>query len=218
MIKKERLNSLIKHFSGGKPSLFAKFIGVAPSTVSSWIARDTLDYDLLFAKCENISARWLITGEGEMLKSETNECLSYPVATQAESSQESIPLIPLGAMAGFAVGDGSSVMEYECEHYIIPAFRSADFLIRISGDSMTPKYQSGDIVACKKISLTDIFFQWGKVYVLDTDQGPIMKMIKKSKESSYLTCVSENHNYEPFEISITSIYSIALVVGIVRTE
>lgn len=70
MAKRERLEALIKHYSNGKPSIFAKYIGVAPSTISSWLSRDTLDYDLLFAKCENISSEWLLTGNGEMFRGE----------------------------------------------------------------------------------------------------------------------------------------------------
>ena len=55
MTKKERLEAIIAHYGDGKPSQFAKLIGVAPSTISSWLARDTFDYELLFAKCENIN-------------------------------------------------------------------------------------------------------------------------------------------------------------------
>lgn len=67
MDKKERLNAIIKYYSDGKPSVFAKYIGVAPSTISSWLSRDTIDYDLIFAKCKRISADWLLSGKGEML-------------------------------------------------------------------------------------------------------------------------------------------------------
>lgn len=67
MTKTERLNKIIAYYTGGKPSVFAKKLGVAPSTVSSWLARDTMDYDLIFAKCEMLSSTWLLTGEGDML-------------------------------------------------------------------------------------------------------------------------------------------------------
>lgn len=67
--KKRKLEELINHYSGGKPTIFAKYIGVAPSTISSWLSRDTMDYDLLYAKCENLSPEWLLSGEGEMIKS-----------------------------------------------------------------------------------------------------------------------------------------------------
>lgn len=81
MNKKERLEAIIRYYSDGKPSVFAKRIGVAPSTISSWLSRDTLDYDLLFAKCENISSEWLLTGKGDMFKvkcsNEANSSFSH---------------------------------------------------------------------------------------------------------------------------------------------
>lgn len=67
MTKKERLEAIIAHYSDGKKGSFAAYIGVAPSTISSWLDRDTYDHELLYAKCEGISASWLLTGEGEML-------------------------------------------------------------------------------------------------------------------------------------------------------
>lgn len=73
MNKKERLEAMISYYGEGKPSAFAKLLGVAPSTISSWMVRDTIDYDLVFAKCEGISAEWLLSGEGQMLKNAANE-------------------------------------------------------------------------------------------------------------------------------------------------
>jgi len=128
-----------------------------------------------------------------------------------------IPLITIEAMAGFSKGD-FQIMNNECKHYVIPVFRNAQFLIRIAGSSMIPKYSSGDIVACKKLSLNDIFFQWNKVYVLDTDQGALIKRIKPGSDKQHIKCVSENSNYDPFELSLTQIHSLALVIGVVRLE
>lgn len=86
MNKKERLEAIIKHYSDGKPSVFAKLIGVAPSTISSWLSRDTLDYDLLFAKCENISSEWLLTGRGEMINIQTSTFNNKTTLPQKEST------------------------------------------------------------------------------------------------------------------------------------
>jgi phage repressor protein C with HTH and peptisase S24 domain len=51
-------------------------------------------------------------------------------------------------MAG-AFTEETAVMEFECERYVIPAFKGADFLIQVKGDSMQPTYYSGDLVACQ---------------------------------------------------------------------
>lgn len=83
---------------------------------------------------------------------------------------------------------------------------------------MYPKYNSGDLVACKKLFINDIFFQWNKVYVLDTEQGALIKRIKKGADNEHITLVSDNPSYDPFELHLSKVYAIALVVGVVRFE
>lgn len=142
---------------------------------------------------------------------------SEVVALPAQAVGEGIPLIPISAMAGAFSGD-QQVMEYECERYVVPAFKGADFLISVKGSSMYPKYNSGDIVACKRLAMSDLFFQWNKVYVLDTDQGPLIKRVKPGSDKEHVTIVSDNERYEPFELSLDHIYHVALVIGVIRLE
>jgi phage repressor protein C with HTH and peptisase S24 domain len=168
--------------------------------------------ETLLNKYKAVNANWLILGEGEMLKSDTPTAIKLP-----ESSNEGIPLIPLDAMAGFGKGD-VQVMEYECERYMVPMFKGADFLIQVKGSSMIPKYNSGDIVACKKISLENIFFQWNKVYVIDTDQGALVKRIKKGSDKDHLLIISDNPQFDSFELHMSQIYAVALVIGVIRLE
>lgn len=171
-------------------------------------------------KCEKISYQyqdlnldWLITGKGNMLKSEEKQEERVPY--------KGIPLIPVEAMAGYANGD-VQVMDYELDNiYNIPDFedKGVKFLIRASGSSMYPKYSNGDILACRPV--TDLsFFQWGKVYVLDTDQGPLVKrLFACPDDDDCLECRSENkENYPPFRIKKSSIRKVSIVVGVVRME
>lgn len=226
MTKKERLEALIAHYSNGKPTQFAKYIGVAPSTISTWLARDSFDYDLLFAKCENISPEWLFTGNGDMLKTtdeseptiaEQRPAVTIYPAKHVDDGQQGIPLIPFSAMAGALRGE-IQVCEYECEHYIVPEFKTANFLITINGDSMLPTYKSGDIVACQREAMTSVFFQWNRPYVLDTAQGAILKRIRPGSDKEHILIVSDNPAYIPFELPLSEIYSVALVVGFIRLE
>ena len=73
MNKGEMLECLINYYSDGNKSRFAETIGVAPSTLSNWITRNTFDIELIFRHCSNVSAEWLITGEGEMIKSNSQD-------------------------------------------------------------------------------------------------------------------------------------------------
>jgi phage repressor protein C with HTH and peptisase S24 domain len=172
---------------------------------SKWISAIVDNYPQL-----NID--WLITGRGDMLKSEKEP----PLAIKTESNN-GIPLIPIDAMAGFSKGE-VPVMEHECERYIVPMFKGADFLIPVKGSSMIPKYNSGDIVACKALPLKDIFFQWNKVYALDTIQGALVKRVRKGSDGDHILIVSDNPQYEPFELHISQIYAVSLVIGVIRLE
>jgi len=160
-----------------------------------------------------VNPTWLLTGKGEMLLSEEKNAIT------PSSNGEGVPLIPLEAFAGF--GNGAvQVMDYEAQRYVVPEFTEmhVDFMIRIKGSSMYPKYNSGDIVACKKLALNDVFFQWNKVYVLDTDQGAIIKRIKPGSDEEHITLKSDNESYDPFELHTSRINAIALVVGVIRFE
>lgn len=170
-----------------------------------------------------ISTDWLVMGKGEMIRTQENTPHQQfkeelPIAHQAsDNTQEGIPLIPLSAMAGAFTGE-TSVMEYECERYVIPDFKGADFLMRVKGDSMQPTYYSGDLVACQRVPLNNLFFQWNKTYVLDTTQGPLIKRIMPGSDDEHIRIVSDNTNYPPFELSKDQFNGVALVRGLVRLE
>ena len=234
MTKKERLEAIITHYCDGKPTVFAKYIGVAPSTISSWLARDTFDYELLFAKCEQISPEWLLTGEGEMLRSSAVDPSSVPPTDDREKTERrpreapvmkpvasgGIPLVPIDAVAGFNGWDESGISELDCARYDVPDFAAvhADFLIRVSGSSMYPKYSSGDILACRKI-VEVTFIQWGKIYVIDSQQGAMVKRLFPIEgDDEHVLCKSDNPNYLPFELPKDEIRSLSIVVGAIRLE
>lgn len=225
--KQDVLNRLKEAYNIQKDTELATLLGVSKSTLSNWSSRNTIDYDKVFSLCEHINIDWLLTGRGSMLKSETKPLMGdqdsskeeddRPVAIHTDNPKEGIPLIPINAMAGAMMGE-QTVMEYECERYVVPLFKGAEFLIPVKGSSMYPKYSSGDIVACKRVPMTDLFFQWNKVYVLDTNQGALIKRIKKGSDAEHILIVSDNEAYEPFELPIRCIYNVAIVIGVIRLE
>lgn len=171
-----------------------------------------------------LSAEWLMTGRGNMLSSDNSDNAVRQTPESAakrvmDDGKEGIPLIPLDAVAGFPATDSSYAYMENCDRYIIPEFqdKGADFIIRVSGDSMIPLYYNGDLIACHKIH--DIrFFQWGTVYVLETSQGVLVKRVMESIEhDDCILCASENDTvHRPFLLPKDDIRSMSTIVGLIR--
>ena len=135
-------------------------------------------------------------------------------------SPEAIPLVSVKAVGGFA-GQDFSIQEQDIEgYYVIPKFRhlNVDFLIEVTGDSMMPRFFPGDIIACSIIT-NPRFIQWNKAYLIATrEDGMIVKRLRRSAEPDCFLAVSDNEDYEPFDIPKSEIDGLARVVGVIHTE
>ena len=181
---------------------------------------------------------WLLTGEGDRYvpqnipsekpvgkKSEKpTQCQlnaeTMPTTTTAQNNQRrTLPLIPIDAVAGYNGIDSPGINILDCTQYEIPEFieAHAEFMVRVTGASMQPNYHSGDLLACRKIHEAH-FIQWGKVYVLDSTQGAMVKRLFPSDNTNTILCKSDNPDYPPFSLPRSDIRSISLVVGLIRAE
>jgi phage repressor protein C with HTH and peptisase S24 domain len=130
---------------------------------------------------------------------------------EAEEDIIYVQMLPISAAAGSLNDFAVSVRDSDCEKIISP-IRGADLAITISGDSMEPEYHSGSQILIKRIN-ERAFIDWGKVYVLDTCNGNVIKKIFPVKDDSdKLKCVSINPEYPPFEVSLEDIYGIYRVL------
>jgi len=66
------LNALKEYYSFKSDVDFAKFLGIATTTLSSWYARKSLNWDTLFAKCVDINFEVLIR-EGRAISNKTKK-------------------------------------------------------------------------------------------------------------------------------------------------
>lgn len=79
MDKKLILNEIQNYYKFKKDVEFANHLGITSQMLSNWKSRNTYDAELLFTKCENINAEWLLTGKGSMIKNliNTQEPMNY---------------------------------------------------------------------------------------------------------------------------------------------
>lgn len=211
MTKKERLEALIAHYSDGKPTRFAKHIGVAPSTISTWIARDTFDYDLLFAKCEKISPEWLLTGNGSMLKTALQEAIAVePV--RSESPNKGAPYYDVDFLGGFDLTFNDQTINPEYNIDFKPFNKQGVSWVNITGHSMEPRINHGDIIAIKECRLEDV--QYGEIYAVVLDTIRTVKILRKSNNPDRMRYVPINEeNYDEQEYDNSRILRIFEVLG-----
>lgn len=189
--------------------------GVGAITKAKSITADRVkEFILLY---NDISPEWLLTGKGEMLKGEKEQEKKELDRKENISVEvkELKPRIPYDSKAGklTEMVDGVTIAQCEMKP-TVHAFPNYDFTIIVTGESMIPKYVSGDEVACLRINQAS-FIQWGRVHVLDTTQGVIIKQIYE--EGEYIRCVSYNSvEYPEFRIHKNEIRSYNLVVGLLR--
>lgn len=208
MTKKERLEALIAHYSEGKPTRFAKYIGVAPSTVSTWLARDSFDYDLLFAKCEMVSPEWLLTGKGNMLKEEGKEDASAPVVSYDPKVGQ--PYYDVDFLGGFSEVYNSQISVPD-RNIIVPGFDRANLWCNVTGHSMEPKINHGDIIALRPCTLDDI--QYGEIYAVVLDTIRTIKILRKGSSKNSLRYVPINPNFDEQEFAVSRIINVFEVIG-----
>lgn len=192
----------------------AEAMGIIPQNLQTYLNSDDIKTGVLERIANAISKNtyfFYASNDDEISPGTSHQLAGY----------STIPLIPVDAIAGFPNSDISGITVADCEHYIIPEFRSlkVEFLIRVSGSSMYPKYSNGDILACRKVKSPG-FLQWGKVYVLDTEQGALVKRIFEDKDNSdCIICHSDNtERYPDFKIPKGEIRSYSIVIGAIRVE
>lgn len=158
-----------------------------------------------------ISQRWLLTGEGSMLSQESPE-MSEDFTPHTDILRlHIVPLLPVSTQGGTLNDYVVSIKDTDCEKIASPV--KADFAITVTGDSMAPEYPSGAMVLVKKID-EKAFIEWGRVYVLDTCNGTVIKEIRKGNSDEEVGCVSINTDpkYCPFYVRFADIYGVYRVI------
>lgn len=147
-----------------------------------------------------INPVWLKTGDGDM----------FGTLPAIRTDKFTVAKLPLSAHAGSLSDFSRSVTFDECERVVSP-IGNVDFAIQISGESMSPEYPNGAQILIKRID-ERAFIEWGRVYVLDTRNGVVVKKIMPTGDGETVKCVSINPDFPPFEIAFADIFGMYRVL------
>lgn len=202
---KERLKEFIEH-KGISIRSFESTCGLSYGYVGNMRQSIQPDKVKRIAHCfPDLNTGWLLSGEGEMLKSDQPAVKEY-------SNGDGVPYYSVDFLAGFdlVLNDQTS----RPDGYIsFPHIRGAQCWVDISGKSMSPLIDPGDVIALKKVEDWTVNILYGEVYALVTDQYRTVKRIRKSDQEGWIRLVPENPAYDPQDIPASSVIAVFQVLG-----
>lgn len=228
------LNAIKAHLNMSKNADFARYLGISSQAVSNWYARNTFDAELIYTKCDFINPAWLLTGIGEMLKDahsstpEKKESEDYndkdkknntldqnitdkssPICATSQLPSVGTPYYDVDFIGGFDEVFNSQV-SVPTTNIVIRGFEKANLWCNVTGHSMEPKINHGDIIALRRCTLNDI--QYGEIYAVVLDTIRTIKILRRSSDPTKLRFIpinTESYDEQEFEISrITGIFEV----------
>lgn len=192
----------------------AQGLGIKPSAFTEILSgRNQVSADKILMLCERfpVNSEFIFYGKGAILRSGINEI---------DFAEMAVPFFESEVIGG--VGNHTFSMDKKdiSTYYVVPDFkiRGCDMIIGLTGDSMSPKYNNGDKIACKILHEKKVV-EYGKVFVVGTrEHGLILKRVRKSTNPNNYLMVSDNPDYDAFEVEKEDVTGLALVLGILRID
>ena len=207
---------MLKHFNVSENSLASR-LGISQTTINSALkdGKDSVSSKILAGIRENfeeINIDWVLTGEGEMLKAETEA----PEDTPEISYTDGVPYYDEFFECGF---DELVPSDTRNPDFLVrmPGYDKATMWCNASGASMEPEINNGDLIAMQLIQ--DIsFLPYGDIYGIITTNG--MRTIKRLGRSSQPGCyrlIPTNKDYDEQDLPIRLIAVVYRVLGALKT-
>lgn len=217
--QKDRILQFID-YKGLSKNKFYKETGISNGTLDKKSGLSMDSVEKFYSRYNEVNPEWLLTGEGDMLKSEdTTEV--YALRTDKPLEDQLIPLYNIEAAAGLTELFQNNGKTNVIDTIKIPNLPKCDGAVFVTGDSMYPLLKSGDIVAYKEIQdfENDIF--WGEMYLISVEvageEWISVKYIQKSeKGEQYVKLVSQNQNHQPKDVKLSKVRALALVKASIR--
>lgn len=210
------LKRIKSHYELKSDAELGRFLGVAPQTISGWYTRNSIDYDIIFAKCVDMDFNQLLNHENPLLKEPMGK---YVLRTDKNIEEQHVPLYDFKAAAGLTqlFNGKQNIIDY----ITIPNLPKCDGSMYMTGDSMYPLLKSGDIIAYKQLKDIPGGIIWGEMYVLsfliDEEDFVLVKYIQKSDLGpDHIRLVSQNQHHASKDIPVNSITAMALVKASIR--
>lgn len=193
----------------------ARFLGVAPNTITNWYGRKTFDIDVIYTKCVDIDMNWLLTGEGNMLSSESEKEEKLPSVNQ---TYEGAPYFNVDFIGGFDLIVNDQTVNPDFYINYPPYNQPGVVWCNLTGHSMEPEISNGDIIALREVTTPIQYLPAGEIYGIVTEEYRTVKRIRLSQKEGFVRLIPSNKSEEfcEQEIPISMIIRVYAVLGSIR--
>jgi len=91
--KIEILKKVADYYGVSKNVDFARFFGLSEPTAFNRLKVGYIDYEQVYEKCPEISADWLLSGEGPMLKADRDKMVASQNTNIGEGAKQNVSVI-----------------------------------------------------------------------------------------------------------------------------
>ena len=192
-----------------KPTALEKEIGLSNGYLGNQRKRNADMGEGAFNKiidyCRDINPVWLLTGKGDMINEDNTikEMLS-------NNPSIGVPYFDVDFAAGFGDMDNDQTI-VPTNNIVFAPFRDATCWCNVTGHSMEPRINHGDIIALKECTINDI--QYGEIYAVVLDTFRTIKILRKSPDPEKFLFVPINNDYDVQEFDKSRILKIYGVMG-----
>lgn len=163
------------------------------------------------------STGWLLTGAGSMLKDDlkgiqtADEANPSTLPTTSMNPSVGTPYYDVDCIGGFDEVFNSQV-NIPATNIVIRGFEKASLWCNVTGHSMEPKINHGDIIALRQCTLNDI--QYGEIYAVVLDTIRTIKILRRSPDPGKLRFIPINtEDYDEQEFDKSRIVNVFEVIG-----
>ncbi|MEX1211915.1 MAG: S24 family peptidase [Balneolaceae bacterium] len=205
----------------------ARFLGVNPSTVATWRAKETMKYDRIFERTGDLNLHWLLTGEGALFPDPLNKRAAERLLTHLPSTMPPIPFLEPEQIGTYEADveppstqepDAATIAFTLPETFVRQELDSNPehlFLFRAPGDSMEPTVRHRDVLLVNRSIQTPVS---GRIFLIRLNRSLFCKRIQELPDGR-LQLLSDNANCPPMEIRSqdNSLELIGMVVWVGRS-
>ena len=99
----------------------------------------------------------------------------------------------------------------------IPELPADSHVVKVRGDSMSPRINNGGYVAIRQIRDPRNIF-WGQIYVVQLDEYRMIKYVRRHPDPSMVILHSDNPAYDDMDVSRADIRALYIVEAILNYE